>query len=303
MAKLVDAPCQSRCPITILVRACGFEPRLGAKIQNMGDCAFNYSGSKSGYTELHSITETVVDVFGGGGGFWSWVNSSEVFVNDANKELIMLQKAVHGISDDNFELLVARLYELTSGVNSREEYEALRAEFNKTKNPLYFMALLSCCTNNMIRYNKSGGFNQTWGRRKFNQSMEKKLRDFRARIRGKSVTFMHGDFRRVPHYVDRPLYFIDPPYYISGNTYGVWTEKDECDLYMYIAGKRFIMTNFMRRGDAVNTILADFIAAYGWPHRVLRTGKMRAQRDTDQTYEEVIVADSEETMSIVKLTE
>jgi site-specific DNA-adenine methylase len=267
----------------------------------MPNCAFNYSGSKSDYAELHSISEPVVDLFGGGGGFWSRVASDRIVVNDSNRELVLFQRLVHIVDDRVFENLVSKLYQITAGVDSRESYEALRARFNAEKNEVLFYALLSCCTNNMIRYNKSGGFNQTWGRRKFNESMEKKLREFRDRIRGKRIDFVNMDFRQVPHYSDRPLYFVDPPYIISGNTYGIWTEKDEHDLYAYLQDKRFAMTNYMIRGSLTNNILVRAIDSNKWNTAVLRTGQMRAQRD-NSTFTELLVCDSDETARMFNLS-
>lgn len=266
----------------------------------MSNCAFNYSGSKSDYTELHAIDEPVVDLFGGGGGFWSMSRSLDVIVNDTNTQLVSFQKLVYEISDDNFEAMIGKLYDITGSVNSREEYEELRDRLNHTQNPVLFMAVLACCTNNMIRYNRSGGFNQTWGKRKFNPSMEKKLREFRSRIRAKKVRFAHGDFRLFPNLADT-LYFVDPPYLISGNHYGNWNENDEYDLYSYLEGKRFLLTNFIVRGELRNEILDDAIKIRGWKYRILREGKMLAQRDKGHSYAELLVADSDETLSKIEL--
>ncbi len=266
----------------------------------MPDCAFNYSGSKSDYAELHVIDEPVVDLFGGGGGFWSHIKSPSVTVNDVNVELVAFQKIVHDIDDERFETLVRKLYDLTENVNTREAYEELRARFNNAKNPVLFYAVLACCTNNMIRYNKTGGFNQTWGQRKFNPSMERKLRAFRERIRSKQVEFMSGDYSFVPTYDSKPLYFADPPYYITSTGYNTaWGSVDENCLYSYLTGKRFLMTNFLTRGELTNHILVSAIDEKGWVYRILREGKMRAQRDKDKTYTEIIVADSENTLSLI----
>lgn len=265
----------------------------------MSNCAFNYSGSKSDYSELHVIDEPVVDLFGGGGGFWSMSRSLDIVVNDQNVQLVSFQKLIHKISDANFEELVSKLYELTDAINSRSDYEELRSRLNHTQNPVLFMAVLACCTNNMIRYNKSGGFNQTWGKRKFNHNMDRKLRDFRDRIIGKDVKFSHYDFRLVPNMTDM-LYFVDPPYLITSGGYNTsWSEGDEYDLYNYLVGKRFLLTNFIVKGSMYNEILADAIKHYGWSRMNLRDGKMRAQRDRDQSYVELLVADSDETMSKV----
>ena len=264
----------------------------------MANCAFNYSGSKSDYPELHNITMPVVDLFGGGGGFWSNVKSSSVFVNDINRPLVEFQQMVYKMQQGAFDELIMKLYDLTGNVNSREEYEALRTKFNSTKNSILFMAVLSCCTNNMIRYNKSGGFNQTWGKRKFNASMERKLREFHSKISDKIVVFRTGRFDDIRK-TDKALYFVDPPYLISGNFYGGWNEDDNHRLYDYLKGLRFVMTDFLKKGDLTNTILETAISDNGWVYTELRSTKMKAQRDRTDAPLEIIAADSVDTMRMV----
>lgn len=265
----------------------------------MSNCAFNYSGSKSDYHELHAITEPVIDLFGGGGGWWSHVASEIIYVNDVNSELIRFQRVVYSSTDEQFETLITKLYEITSAVDSRESYEALRTRFNASKNPLLFMAVLSCCTNNMIRYNMSGGFNQTWGQRKFNKNMEKKLREFRERIHYKKIFFQSESFINYEK-IDNALFLIDPPYIISGNTYGIWNEHHENSLYAWMKDVRFVMTNYIRRGALTNDILSNAITVNNWSTAELRVGKMRAQKD-DSSFIELIVCDSAETLSMFNL--
>ena len=266
----------------------------------MSNCAFNYCGSKSDYTELHAIDEPVVDLFGGGGGLWSNVKSDTIWVNDVNDELINFQKLVHSMSDEQFEMLISKLYERTGEVNTREWYEAMRAKLNETRNPILFMCALSCCTNNMIRYNKSGGFNQTWGKRKFNPNMEKKLRAFRERIRNKKIDFLIGDFTNVPVMNDA-VYFADPPYYITSAGYNTaWGEDNEYALYDYLSKVRFVMTNFITRGELENDILRHQIVKHGWMFRELRSGQMRAQRNKGDSYSEIIVTNDKKLYDLIQ---
>lgn len=261
-------------------------------------CAFNYSGSKSEYTNLHKITEPVVDLFGGGGGFWSNVRSTDIHVNDINVPLVRFQELVYKSTEEEYGKLIHSIFEMTESVQSREEFEALRSRFNETKDPIIFMSLLATCTNNMIRFNKSGGFNQTWGKRKFNANMRLKLDAFRNRIKDKNITFSTGGFDQLS-YGDK-LMFVDPPYLVSMAGYNSgWGEAEEHRLYAYIMGKRFVMTNFLRKGENVNMILKQYIESNGWSHQSIRTGKMKAQRDTDQTFDEIVVADSDETINLV----
>ena len=203
------------------------------------NCPFNYAGSKSEYSELFDIEQPIADLFGGGGGFWSNVNSKDVIVNDACEPLINFQRRIYESSTNEFESLITNLYSITSEVQSKEDYEGMRKSFNEKKDDILFYCCLACCTNNLIRFNKSGGFNQTWGQRKFNASMEAKLRDFRTRIKEKNIVFRTGDFSGIDstQTIGRTL-FVDPPYLISSAGYNTsWTESDEKRLYSFLENK------------------------------------------------------------------
>ena len=193
----------------------------------MRNCPFNYSGSKSEYPELHAISVPIADMFAGGGGMWSNCASKDIVVNDINSELIRFQKRVYECSDLDFESLIKWMYELTEAVKTdQDKYVRLRAAFNESKNPGLFMALLCTCTNNMIRYNSSGGFNQTWGKRAFNKSTEQKLRDFRDRIRTKNIRFVHGSYLDVPaELLAEKILFLDPPYFITSGGYNSFSYR------------------------------------------------------------------------------
>lgn len=256
----------------------------------MRTCPFNYTGSKSDYPELHYISEPVVDLFGGGGGFWSNIKSDMIVVNDANEALIKFQEMIYNADDAEYSEIVKRLYGETDAINTKEEFELLRDKYNETKDPLLFMCLVSTCTNNMVRFNKSWGFNQTWGKRKFNKSTNAKLDDFRNRIKGKNITFRSGSYLDISGFDDM-LFFVDPPYLISAAGYNVgWNEKDEAKLYDFLKNKRFVMTNFLRRGDLYNELLRKAIADNGWSYETLRRGKMTAQKDRDATFDEIVVS-------------
>lgn len=76
--------------------------------------------------------------------------------------------------------------------------------------------------------------------------------------------------------------------------YTSWNEHDERRLYEYLGDKKFILTNYLSKGAVVNTILKDAIKNNCWYVASLRNGHMRAQKN-DDTFEEVLVVDSEET--------
>ena len=251
-------------------------------------CPFNYAGSKSQYAELFNIEQPVADLFGGGGGFWSNVKSHDIIVNDVCEPLIKFQKRIYNADDAEFESIIKFLYETTKLVETKEDYDKMRALFNDKKDDMLFMCCLSCCTNNLIRFNLSGGFNQTWGQRKFNGSMEAKLRDFRSRIENKKIEFHVGDFQQID--TTGRVLFVDPPYLISSAGYNTsWTADDEKRLYAFLKGKDFVLTNFLFRGDIHNTILEEFIKDNNLNVKVIKEGQMKAQKD-DTIFQEVAVS-------------
>jgi len=251
-------------------------------------CPFNYAGSKSQYIELFDIDKPIADLFGGGGGYWSNVKSHDIIVNDVCEPLIKFQKRIYNADANEFESIIMFLYETTKLVETKEDYEKMRALFNEKKDDMLFMCCLSCCTNNLIRFNLSGGFNQTWGQRKFNSSMEAKLRDFRARIENKKIQFHVGDFQQID--TTGRILFADPPYLISSAGYNTsWTVADENRLYAFLKGKDFVLTNFLQRGELKNTILENFIRDNNLYVKVVKEGQMKAQKD-DSIFKEVAVS-------------
>ena len=161
-----------------------------------GNCPFNFGGGRSDFSNVwNNISQPVCNLLSGGGGIWSNLLSRDLVVNDSCRPLLDFQQIVYELGD--ISSVVSSLYDLTGKVNSREEYEDLRARFNATQDPVLFMACISCCNNNRMRFNKLGEFNQAWGNRKFNSNQERKLWDFKRRIANKNVRFIHGDYTSV----------------------------------------------------------------------------------------------------------
>lgn len=264
------------------------------------NCPFNYAGSKSGYKLLHSISEPVVDLFAGGGGFWSNCQSVDVIVNDISKPIIDLQKRIYDMTEKELIEFANDVEELTTPIkNDQQKFNELRASYNATKDPFLFYSLICTCTNNLMRFNGRGLFNQTWGRRNFGDSARSKLIDFHRRISGKKAMFLSLDFRQIVF--DR-LYFVDPPYLITGAGYnGFWSESDERNLYSFLESKRFILTNVVTRGDRTNTVLANFAKKY--PSRSIRSGRFRAQKNQSGIIDEVIVCSDQELLNSVSPTD
>lgn len=164
----------------------------------MRNCPFNYNGGSSSLAGAWSdIDVPVCNLFSGGGGIWSNLKSRDIIVNDSCQPLLEFQEIVYRSSELAFSAILRDVYALTSGVDSRLNYERLRDSFNESRDPIVFAALLSCSNNNNIRFNSLGDFNNTWGKRKFNRLSEAKLASFRKRIIGKKISFIPGDYLSI----------------------------------------------------------------------------------------------------------
>jgi len=261
-------------------------------------CPFNFSGSKSNYFNLHEINVPFVDLFGGGGGIRSNVKSNDIIVNDIITPLIQFQELIYKSSYTELNSIINDLFKITSKIESKEQYNSLRETFNTTNCPIVFMCLLSTCTNNMIRFNSNFKFNQTWGKRKFNSSMENKLRNFHSRIKHKNIIFYNESYETINH--PEYLYFVDPPYLISAAGYNTsWSENKEKTLYNYLINKNFILTNFLKKSNIFNNILFSSIIENNWKFKILKTGKMKAQKNKNDIFEEIIVSNSNEILNSI----
>lgn len=205
-----------------------------------GNCPFNLGGGRSDYSTVwNQIDSPVCNLLAGGGGIWTNLSSRDIVVNDLCKPLLDFQQIVYELGD--ISDVVSLLYSITGGVNTREEYEELRDKFNRTGDPIIFMALLSCCNNNQIRFNKDGEFNQTWGRRKFNSNQERKLWDFKRRIANKNVRFVHGDYSKVE--IRDRIVIASPPV--------GWSESEMARLRAFVASSRHLILVTEERGVGV----------------------------------------------------
>lgn len=176
---------------------------------------FNYTGSK--YKLLPILLEKFdygkdyfIDLFTGGGSIYTNIldKYKKVLVNDIIEDLIGIHKALLE-SDDIIKK--TKLLSLTK--EDQDIFLKLRESYNDDKTPEKLWALMLGCTSNLMRFNQNGFFNQTWGKRQWNSSTEKKVIDFKNHIRQyrDKIIFSSKDFYKI---IPSKLTFvyIDPPY-------------------------------------------------------------------------------------------
>ena len=200
---------------------------------------FNYTGNK--FKLLPQILplfdyskEYFIDIFAGGGSVWCNVADKygEVLVNDIINDLIHIQKLLLYEPDTIIKLTK----QTCVSKEDKEGFLKLRDEYNKVKRPDRLWALMLCSTNNMMRFNKSFKYNQSFGKRSWNDSTTKKVELFVKHIsqfKGK-IKFVSKDFYKI--YVTKPsMVYLDPPYLESEAGYNsYWSKELDEKLYEYI---------------------------------------------------------------------
>jgi DNA adenine methylase Dam len=232
----------------------------------------NYAGSKHDLMEQllqhFPSTESVdvfYDVFAGGLSVSMNTNYKKTIANDIIKPLIefyynLNTASKRGLVDD--EILKIKSFAINK--ESQEEYNKIRQDFNETGNPYQFFALVSSCTNNMMRFNKSFKFNQSFGKRTINDSTVQKLKDYCNVLVNKDIyfsNFTYQDLFKIQPVNQRDFVYLDPPYMISEAGYNAyWSKKSEESLYDLLdeldsKGIRFVMSNLKQHKGVINPYL------------------------------------------------
>ena len=228
---------------------------------------FNYTGNK--YRLLPQLiswfpdfTEkmTLIDLFSGSGtvSFNAASRFKHVISNEYIGDIQRIQHILMSGSDSEFLNLIDCLKQFSSSDYAiyqrlRDDYNAyMTADFtghaeyiqnqqgflNEKAYRLY--GLMLSCTNNMLRFNQHGLFNQTCGKRMYNKSIEKKLIEWRNLLKTiHNVTISAGDFEKcTPDSMeDRTdmFFYADPPYSNTAAGYNAfWKSTDDERLFNFI---------------------------------------------------------------------
>ena len=138
---------------------------------------FNYTGNKFKLLgqilpEFDYTKKYFIDLFCGGGSVYTNIidKYDGVLINDRISDLIGIHKELI----NNTDLFVSLVKSLCPSKTDKESFIKLRSDYNSDKTPAKLYALMLCCTNNMMRFNKKFEFNQTFGERSYNENTEKK---------------------------------------------------------------------------------------------------------------------------------
>ena len=258
----------------------------------------NYTGGK--YKLLNQIIpifpsnlDLFIDLFSGGSNVGVNVNAKRIVCVDKQEEIIRVMKLFKKYEDgfiisslekiiDKYNLSNSLLngyktYNCTSdkglGTYNKSKYLELRKDYNNmkdnsTEKDLLFLTLVIYGFNNQIRFNSNGEFNMPVGKRDFNNSLRKNLKNFITKLKSKNIEFINSDFREFAiETTNNTLVYCDPPYFLGTASYnenGGWTEQDEIDLLNYLAildskGVKFALSNVIEHKGNKNIILEAWI--------------------------------------------
>jgi adenine-specific DNA-methyltransferase len=258
----------------------------------------NYTGGK--FKLLPQLVErfpkdinTFIDVFGGGFNVGVNIPSKQTVYNDKQTEVVeiisLFYKYDYHIIANKIDELICQNglsdsysngYEKygcisNSGLGSfnKKPYENLRAKYNAMKkndeNKFFvLLTLIIFAFNNQVRFNSRGEFNMPVGKRDFNASVRKHIKDFSIAIKKRTVTFLNESFEHIDYlrYQD-PFIYCDPPYYLGLASYNEsdgWTERDETSLLAYLKkasddGVRFALSNVIEHKGKTHVILKKWV--------------------------------------------
>lgn len=235
----------------------------------MIETPFNYTGSKFKLLpqllpEMDYSKNDFVDLFCGGGSVYTNVvdKYQKIIVNDIISELIDIHKAL--IKDDS---IIESVKSRVVSKDDVEGYAELRKNFNKYRNCDDLWALMLCCNSNMMRFNQKFEFNQTFGKRTFNNSTQNKIDVFKEHIRKyvNKIQFTSKHFSDIK--LNNPcMVYIDPPYSNSEAGYNAyWKKDDDIKLYNYCKeldnnGSSFMLSGILSHGGKKCELLESLIS-------------------------------------------
>ncbi len=217
---------------------------------------FPYAGCKYNLLdELDNIIppgETLVDMFGGSGVVA--VNLAHkyrrVVYNDIMSPLVYMHR---NMCNDELDAILQKAKDLSSKIPER--YAELRTEYNNLANLMSqaqvrdgeselgyrFFGLMLSCTNNLVRFNKKGGFNQTCGKRQLTDpkiteitAWKQKLTDLRN-SGTLSFMFQNLSYEQYSNMAPGTVVYADPPYSNTEAGYnGGWSVDDDVRLARFI---------------------------------------------------------------------
>lgn len=275
---------------------------------------FNYTGSKFKLLEqllpeFDTTKSTFVDVFCGGGSVYTNVldKYEKIIANDIITDLIGIHKGL--LQSDE---IVNKTKLLCPCKDNPVGYGTLRENYNTNPSPEGLWALMLTSTNNMMRFNQKFKYNQTFGKRSWNDNTTKKVNNFTEHIRKfkDNLVYLSTEFENIDIQSDMMIY-LDPPYGRIKNEDGTigkkqiseagynafWKQEDDLKLYDFIKKIDSIGASFMVSGvlhhDGKTCWMLDKLIADGFKYKEIEYDYNKVSRKGNKETTEIIITNYE----------
>lgn len=244
----------------------------------------NYTGGKYKILEhiIPSFPKSInsfVDLFAGGLNVGINVQANTIYANDQITYLTDLYKLFQDTSTDILlEAIKKRISDFKLSQTNAAGYNALRAEYNKSKTLLDLFVLTCYSFNHQIRFNSKHEFNTPFGKERssFNKSIERNLVRFCTALHKKNIVLSTGDFISFDftRLSKGDVVYCDPPYLITTGSYNDgkrgfkdWTETEDLDLLSLLdklneQGILFALSNVFTHKGQTNDNLIEWSKKY-----------------------------------------
>lgn len=244
----------------------------------------NYTGGKYKILEhiipsFPSMMGNFVDLFAGGLNVGINVQADTIYANDQITYLIELYEFFKNTPTDVIlRQIKDRIVAFGLSQTNTEGYNALRAEYKKSKSLLDLFVLTCYSFNHQIRFNSKHEFNTPFGkdRSSYNDSIERNLILFCNALHEKNIVLSTGDFRDFDfsYLAKGDVVYCDPPYLITTGSYNDgkrgfkdWTDTEDSDLLSLLdklndKGIFFALSNVFAHKDQTNDTLIEWSKKY-----------------------------------------
>lgn len=264
----------------------------------MIETPFNYTGSKFKLLqqilpEFDYTKPYFIDLFMGGGSVYTNVvdKYEKILANDIIKDLVGIHQDLLN-SDDVIELTKSICPEKTDV----DAFLKLRDDYNQNPTSEKLWALMLSCTSNMMRFNQKFKFNQTFGKRTWNSSTQKKVDLFTEHIRKykDKIRFTSNSFDNVNISSNKVMVYADPPYSNTEAGYNAYWKKDDDEkLYNYLLdidrkGSSFMISGVLNHNGETCKLLSNLISDK-FSYKILDFDYNKVSRVGKKSTDEVII--------------
>lgn len=229
-------------------------------------------------------TNTLYDVFTGGGNIIANVSAKSYKANDLNDFVIGIldtfyRKDINSILSE-IDAIISK-YSLSK--ENTNGFLRLRSDYNANKSPLMLYTLICYSFNYQFRFNNNLDYNTPFGRNKsyFSDKLKARLIQFVERLQMRDISFSSQFFDKSllnQDFKAGDFVYLDPPYLITTGNYNDgnrgfrdWTNDEENRLYEVLEhldknGVRWALSNVTEHKGKVNQLLLDFSQHYNLHH-------------------------------------